>query len=215
MNADPVLKNPTPPTFAGQVTNITELKQVTTNISNSEVVVNVPFQNKDNVLERMIAIQNFTKNYYQLIVTTDAIGFSQNRISVRPDQALIHDCVPPKIFEQCSTLSPQGIKELKSFPALICMKSSDDSEKPDTKQQAIYGYLKEIWKSEDFIMIECGAISAFPLALLRENADAFGLCMDCARSDLNWCMWSVRNINLFEAFDKAGLSSLPRPDMYQ
>ena len=35
--------------------------------------------------------------------------------------------------------------------------------------------------------------------------------MDCAITDLNHSAWSVHKVNLFEAFDEAGMTNMPRP----
>ena len=45
----------------------------------------------------------------------------------------------------------------------------------------------------------------------KKNAVFFDLNMDCAITDLNYSAWSVHKVNLFEAFDEAGLTSMPRP----
>ena len=49
------------------------------------------------------------------------------------------------------------------------------------------------------------------LLCAKKNAIYFDLNMGCAITDLNFSAWSVHKVNLFEAFDEAGLTTLPRP----
>ena len=49
------------------------------------------------------------------------------------------------------------------------------------------------------------------LLCVKKNAIYFDLNMGCAITDLNVSAWSVHKVNLFEAFDEAGLTTLPRP----
>ena len=50
------------------------------------------------------------------------------------------------------------------------------------------------------------------LLCVKKNAIYFDLNVDCAITDLNISAWSVHKVNLFEAFDEAGFTNLPRPD---
>ena len=45
----------------------------------------------------------------------------------------------------------------------------------------------------------------------RRNAIFFDLNMECAVTDLNRSAWSVHKVNLFTAFDEAGIANMPRP----
>ena len=45
----------------------------------------------------------------------------------------------------------------------------------------------------------------------KKNAIYFDLTMDCAVTTLNHSAWSVHRVNLFEAFDEAGIANVPRP----
>ena len=85
--------------------------------------INYP-QMADSSAEMMIAIQSFSKEYYQLIVTCDEDVFSTGVVSVIANRALTKYNVPPEIFDRCSTLTEEGIAELKRFPAIICKENT-------------------------------------------------------------------------------------------
>ena len=75
--------------------------------------------------EEMMAVQRFSKQYYQLLVTCEESVFKDNIVTVSADRALCQRLVPPEIFERCSGLTEDGIKELQTFPALICRENTE------------------------------------------------------------------------------------------
>lgn len=75
------------------------------NVTNNEGgTVNVYVNNTytqgmgDSSAEQMIAIQRFSKEYYQLIVTTDENVFNQGIVEVDASRALTKYNVPSEIF---------------------------------------------------------------------------------------------------------------------
>ena len=58
---------------------------------------------------------------------------------------------------------------------------------------------------ENIFSIECDDALRYDLDTL-EVID-----MDCASTELNHSAWSVHKVNLFEAFDEAGMTNMPRP----
>ena len=86
--------------------------------------INYP-QSADSSAEMMIAVQSFSTEYYQLIVTCDDDVFKDGVVSVIASRALTKYNVPPEIFERCSTLTDAGIAELKRFPAIICHENTE------------------------------------------------------------------------------------------
>lgn len=166
-----------------------------------------------NSAEKMMAVQAFNREYYQLIVTLDEDAFKDNVVSVATNRALTESRVPPEIFERCSKLSETGKEELKTFPALICMENTEMSGKTDPRQIGIYAYIKKIQKVGKNIKIVFEPLGTFFQFKLceKKNAVYFDLNMDCAITDLNQCAWSVHKTDLFEAFDEAGIPNMPRP----
>ena len=65
--------------------------------------INYP-QAADSSAEQMIAIQSFSKEYYQLIVTCEEDVFSTGVVSVVANRALTKYNVPPEIFERCNSV---------------------------------------------------------------------------------------------------------------
>lgn len=166
-----------------------------------------------NSAEQMIAIQSFSREYYQLIVTCEEDVFSTNMVTVTASRALTKGNVPPEIFERCSALSEAGVEELKRIPAVICNENTALKSETDPHQWAMYAYIKKIRPEGKQIKIVFQPIMPFPQQMLcnRRNAVFFDLNMDCAITDLNYSAWSVRKVNLFEAFREAGIQNVPVP----
>lgn len=179
------------------------------------VNVNLNFAQRDtsNSAEQMMAIQAFSKEYYQLLVTCEEEVFVNNIITISANRASTQYLVPPEIFERCSSLSDDGLKELKTFPAIICRENSELKGITDPNQMAIYGYIRRVMKVGRDIKVAFKPIMPlFQIKLCdKKNAIFFDLNMDCAITDLNHSAWSVHKINLFEAFDEAGMTNMPRP----
>ena len=164
-------------------------------------------------MEALMAVQSFSKEYYQLLVTCEEDVFVNKVISVSKERALIASIVPPEIFSRCSSLSEEGIEELKRIPAIICRENTGYNSNTDPRQQAMYGYIKKVRRAGKYIQVAFAPIAIFPQHLMctKRNAVFFDLDMDCTLTDLNWSAWSVHKTNLFEAFDEAGITGMPRP----
>lgn len=196
-------------------TYIQENKAQNFNIKNSDVTFNVTLQQSSapGNAEQMLAIQSFSREYYQLIVTSEDDIFTTNVVSVLASRALTKYNAPDEIFSRCSSLSDEGIAELKTFPAIICRENTELKGITDPNQVAIYAYIKKVKVEGRSIKIAFQPIALIPQTILcdKKNAVFFDLNMDCAITDLNRSEWSVHKTNLFEAFDEAGYYSLPRP----
>ncbi len=79
----------------------------------------------DSSAEILNAIQSFSEEYYQLIVTCEEDVFTTGLVSVSASRALAEYNVPPEIFDRCSALTDEGIAELKRFPAIICEEKTE------------------------------------------------------------------------------------------
>ncbi len=185
------------------------------NINNSDVTFNFTIQQPGtaNSAAQMIAVQNFSKEYYQLLVTCEEDAFQNNYVTVSPERALSRRYVPPEILGRCSSLSEQGIAELKKFPALICMENEELHGIAGQDQCAVYAYITCIKKEGHNVKVVFHPIASIPQKILcdKKNAIYFDLSMDCAVTTLNRSAWSVHRVNLFEAFDEAGIANVPRP----
>lgn len=174
--------------------------------------INYP-QMADSTAEMMIAVQSFSKEYYQLIVTCEDDIFTTGVVSVVSNRALTKNYVPPEIFDRCSTLTEDGIAELKRFPAIICNENRELKGVTSPEQYCMLCYIQKVMKAGNNIKIAFKSIVPIQQIKLcdRRNAMFFGLNMDCAITDLNHSAWSVRKINVFEAFKEAGIPGIPMP----
>ena len=155
--------------------------------------------------EMLVAIQSFSKEYYQLIVTCDDI-FEDNTIIMTANRALNKGTVPEELYQTCATLTPKAQEELIKYPAIICQENTEYHGKTDSKQLAMYAYIKKAKVCGKNIKIYYQPISIFPQYKLIEYSIDFGLNMECAMTDLNISRWTINKINLFEAFLDAGIS---------
>lgn len=170
-------------------------------------------QSADSTAEMMIAIQSFSTEYYQLIVTCDEDVFKDGVVSVIANRALTKYNVPSEIFEKCSALTEDGIEELKRFPAIICQENTEMKGVTSPNQFCMLCYIQKVMAAGKNIKIAFKPIAPIQQIKLcdKRNAMFFGLNMDCAITDLNQSAWSVRKINVFEAFKEAGIPGVPMP----
>lgn len=174
--------------------------------------INYP-QMADSSAEQMIAIQSFSTEYYQLIVTCEEDVFSTGVVSVIASRALTKYNVPPEIYERCSTLTEEGIAELKRFPAIICQENTEMKGVTSPNQFCMFCYIQKVMVVGKNIKIAFKPIAPIQQIKLcdKRNAMFFGLNMDCAITDLNHSAWSVRKVNVFEALKEAGIPGIPMP----
>lgn len=207
---------PTDAAYPVSVTNIKENKANTFNIDRSQVTFNVtmPQPGVPGNAEQMIAVQSFSKKYYQLLVTSEEDVFQTNCVTVTANRALNQYIVPPEILERCSPLSDDGISELRTFPAIICRENTELRGITDPNQWALYAYITRVKKEGKVIKVAFHPLGAINQQKLcdKKSAIYFDLNMDCVITDLNQSAWSVHKVNLFEAFDEASITGLPRPD---
>lgn len=186
-----------------------------TNKSGGIVNFNITYpQNTPGVsAEQLMAIQSFSKEYYQLIVTCEDDVFKDNIVTVPASRALTKYNVPPEIFDRCSTLSDEGKAELMRFPAIICRENTEMKGTTDPNQWAMFAYIKLIRVAGKNIKIVFQPLAPIQQQKFcdKRNAVFFDLNMDCAITDLNHSAWSVHKVNVFEALDEAGVPGIPRP----
>ncbi len=163
--------------------------------------------------EQLMAIRAFSQEYYQLIVTCEEDVFTDNIVTIPTSRALTKYLVPMEIFDRCSTLSDEGKSELMRFPAIICRENTELKGTTDPNQWAMFAYIKKIRVDGKNVKIVFQPLAPIQQQKLcdKRNSVYFDLNMDCAITDLNHSAWSVHKVNIFEAFDEAGVPSIPRP----
>ena len=174
---------------------------------------NISSGTKMSYTEQLMAVQRFSKDYYQLLVTCDDDYLKNECVTVSANRALTEKLVPDEIYERCSELTEDGINELMTFPAIICKENTDYNGVTDPNQLAVYAYINRIMKGRGVIQVAFKTISVFSQSKLceKKNAIYFDLNMTCAITDLNRSAWSVHKVNLFKAFDEAGMPNMQRP----
>lgn len=149
MNNELIPKTSMPPA-AQKVEQTGSTNVHVTNQGGGVVNINYNYQQPggSNSAEQLMAIQSFSKEYYQLLVTCEEDVFINNIVTVTASRALSQHLVPPEILERCSSLSDAGVAELKTFPALICRENTELGGKTDPNQWAVYGYIRRVKKKE-------------------------------------------------------------------
>ena len=180
--------------------------------ASSEKDVPVIFHKKGISEKDRRIIQTLSDKYYQLIVTcAEDVFDGDDVVFVSADRAL--ESVPPDISEMCSSLTDKCIEELKTFPAIICRENTGKHGETDPDQKAVYGYITRVMKVGRDIQIAFKPIETFHQYKIctRKTAIYFDLNIDHGFESLKHCAWTVHKVNLFEAFDEAGLTDMPRP----
>ena len=157
--------------------------------------------------ELLQAIQSFSKDYYQLIVTGYDIHTS-NSVVVTSDRALTVGNVPHELLRTHSTLTDDAVARMLKLPAIICNENTQFYGNTDTQQKAIYAYIRKIKKCGRDIKIYFQPIQLFSQQTLNEYAIDFGINIDCALTELNRSRWYIKKVNLFEAFRDANIAVL-------
>ena len=157
------------------------------------------------------AIQAFNRAYYQLIVTGEEDAFIHNVVTVSSTRVLNNTSF--EIRNDVLSLSNDTIEWIKTLPVIICRENTRCGGETDPTQMAVYGYIKNIVKTKKNIKIAFKPLRLFPQSILcdKNNAVHFGLNMEDTVTTLNISAWSIYKVNLFEAFDEAGLTDMPRP----
>ena len=214
MSGDIIPKTTNPPAVTG-VSQNGETNLHVTNQQGGVVNVNYNFPDSSGGGEaaKAMAIQSFSKQYYQLIVTLEDDVFENDVVTVSTNRALCQGMVPPEIYERCSGLTDAGKEELKRIPAIICRENTEMHGVTDPNQMAVYAYITRIKKAGKNIKIAFKPIAPFFQIKMcsKKNALYFDLNMDCAVTDLNHSAWSVHKVNLFEAFEEADIPNMPSP----
>ena len=157
--------------------------------------------------EMLMAIQSFSKDYYQLIVTGHDI-FTSNSIVVTTDRALTEGNVPQELLRTHSTLTDDAVERMLTLPAVICNENTQYYGHTDSQQKAIYAYVKKIKKCGKEIKIYFQPINFFAQHTLNEYTIDFGINADCALTDLNKSRWYIKKVHLLEAFRDAHIDVL-------
>ena len=119
--------------------------------------------------------------------------------------------VPFVIF--ITTFDPFGYEMPVYTFKNICKENTEMKGVTSPDQYCMLCYIQKVMKVGKNIKIAFKPIAPIQQLKLcdKRNAMFFGLNMDCAITDLNHSAWSVRKVNVFEAFKEAGIPGIPMP----
>lgn len=172
-------------------------------LSNVEANLDLLFSHPDSIDSTIQSLCN--TSFYQLVVTNCEI-YGERYADVSLKRGLRFYGTPDEIIERCADLTDEGVKELLTYPAIICNENTKYHGGTDKNQLAILAKILRIRKGEDEYRIRFYPVAAFPQAILNEYAVDFGLCTSKTLATLNTSHWTVRKNNLLEIFEDVGIT---------
>nr|WP_294461819.1 hypothetical protein [uncultured Ruminobacter sp.] len=100
--------------------------------------------------------------------------------------------------------TPEAVEGLKRYPAIFADKNHSYG-KTDDAQDAYLGFVKDVKIQDNGIKIYYTIITAIPQQILNEQCFEFGICGARSFNELNRTHWALKQINLIEALQKAGV----------
>lgn len=185
-------------------------------VNNTGGVINLAYTPaKPQVTSRKLLeiIQNFSQEYYQLLVygsTKLGVPYvgSMDSVTYAVDRMIWNDYMPPELYRGNTRLSDETISNMLRLPAIICNENTDYNGITNPEQKAIYGYISKIMKTIDGVKVSYRQIQLFPQHVLNEYSIDFGINIGKGITDLNHSAWYVNKVNLFEAFREAHIDVL-------
>lgn len=132
--------------------------------------------------------------------------FSSDHFLVPKNRALIKGTLSDDLFDKFSTLTPEAIEEIKSFPALFASENTDYRGKTDPHQQTIYGIITDIKVQDNGIKIRYQYFNHIPQQTISNLGFYLGINTDTAITELNRTRWTIKKIDLIEALTDNGIS---------
>lgn len=145
-------------------------------------------------------------SHYHLFVIGGE-DFDSDRFMVDPTRALT-EYTDATLKEQFARLEPDMINQLKLFPAIFASENALYGQAADG-QTAYWGAVTDIRVQDNGIRIGFHIIHPIPQNLLNENATYLGINGYRFVNELNRTHWALKRVNLFEAFQDAGIPYQP------
>lgn len=141
-------------------------------------------------------------DFYHLFVIADE-EFVDTYFSVPKDRALT-ESTNDELKRKYATLSSEAIEELKRYPAIFAGENHSYG-KTDDEQNAYLGFITDIKIQDNGIKIYYRIFTAISQQMLNEQGFEFGICGAKSFNELNRTHWALKQINLKEALQKAGI----------
>lgn len=146
----------------------------------------------------------FNTDYYNLFVLYKA-NLSDGYFVIQKDRAPETCYTQKDIWTRYSTLTPEVVEEIKTFPTIIANESTDYG-KADENQLAICAAITDIRSQENGVKVHFQ-----PLFYLSQNQliQAAGKLALISGYELNHTHWAIKNMNLFEELLEAKIEFIP------
>lgn len=144
----------------------------------------------------------FNTDFYHLFVILGE-NFEDNYFLVPKDRALT-ESTSDELKTKYASLSPEAIEGLKRYPAIFADENHSYG-KTDDAQDAYFGFVKDVKIQDNGIKIYYTIITAIPQQILNEQCFELGICGTRSFNELNRTHWALKQINLIEALQKAGV----------
>lgn len=149
--------------------------------------------------------KTLNRNYYNLFV----IGgeeFINDHFLVPKDRALTKGTLADDLYDNLSTLTPEAIEEIKSYPALFASENTGYYGETDKDQQTIYGIITDIKIQDNGVKIRFNPFTYINQQTINNIAFDLGIRNNTAITELNRTHWTIKRIDLIEALTDAGIS---------
>ena len=148
-------------------------------------------------------LEKYDTSYYQLIVTYEDIHNTEF-LEISMSRFLNDFEVPLEFKDYRNALTKQYRDKLKSFVAIICHENTELNGETDPNQLAILAEIDRIKPNGKSVGLHFKKIETFPQTILCEHPFEFDLTMDRPVTTLNTSQWTIREIDVFQAFKEIG-----------
>lgn len=182
--------------FGGTVVNTTNLETLNVTIQNSSIP---PF------VERQIDSQDMVwdKTHYNLFVTNE-LNIYDNLCSfvVEPSHALT-DYMDNSLKAEFSTLKPEAVKRIKSFPSIFANENEDFGQTSEG-QMLGYGYVRGIEVGKSGIKIYPCIKKRLRQQRFNEVLHKFEIKGSSTFNEFNTPHWSIKKLDLVSILGELG-----------
>jgi len=144
----------------------------------------------------------FNTDFYHLFVILGE-KFEDQYFLVPKDRALT-ESTNDELKSKYAALTPEAIEGLKRYPAIFADENHSYG-KTDEEQNAYLGVVRDVKIQDNGIKIYFTIITAIPQQILNEQCFELGIGGARSFNELNRTHWALKQINLIEALQKAGV----------
>lgn len=161
------------------------------------------FNNQPNGSITAGTVQEFNPDLYNLIVVGDGDLDGTGHFLV-DKRRVITESTAQDLKDAYASLTPEAIKEIKTFPAIIATENHSYG-KTDDQHQAIYGIITDVKIQDNGIKVYYQVLNMIPQQKLNDLAMKLGLGSATSFSELNRMHWAIKRINMVEVLREAGI----------